>query len=232
KDFYSAHFRTSLYNTFNEKMDALDFSSNWFLPLFINEGSSVTIDRFGVYAAGNEYFDEFDQEGYFNGDEDIPSLIQLEANTDITADNWFNNTVGDIMYDHFPQEPDMVLSWRDTDILGETPTRAVTLEQNATPHRLTEDDKLNGTAAVPLPQTGVVYDLPINIIRDYFEYAQDAADYIVDNSVVPDEIIELDEWSFIYPDFGDYGVQVRYILPGTTTPSTERQLIIPYGTNN
>ncbi|MEL6835481.1 MAG: fibronectin type III domain-containing protein [Bacteroidota bacterium] len=232
KDFYSAHFRTSLYNTFNEKMDALDFSSNWFLPLFINEGSSVTIDRFGVYAAGNEYFDEFDQEGYFNGDEDIPSLIQLEANTDITADNWFNNTVGDIMYDHFPQEPGMVLSWRDTDILGETPTRAVTLEQNATPHRLTEDDKLNGTAAVPLPQTGVVYDLPINIIRDYFEYAQDAADYIVDNSVVPDEIIELDEWSFIYPDFGDYGVQVRYILPGTTTPSTERQLIIPYGTNN
>ncbi len=231
KDFYTAHFRTSLYNTFDEKMNALDFSNYWFLPLFIADSSSLTVDQFGIYVEGNEFFDEFDQEGYFNGHDDVAPLIQLEADLTATPNNWFNTTIAPMMYDHFPQSQ-VELSWRDTEEYGEVPSFAVFLNQNATPHRLTEDDKLNGSASVPLPVTGVIYDLPYNMIRDYFEYSQDVADYIVDNNNVPQYMLDFNGWSFIYPYYGDYGVKVRYVLPGTDTPNTERQLTIPYGSNN
>ncbi len=232
KDFFSSFFRTSFYNTFNQKINALDLSSNWFRPLLIAEGSALSINRFGVFLQGNEYFDVFDQNGYHNGDRNVSPLVQPIANLTITGNNWYNRTIKPMMYDHFPIKPDITVSWRDPSIVGDVPTKAVAITQNATPHRLTDDDKATMATTIPLPVSSLQYDLPIHMIKDYFDYNQEVADYVVDHDVIPSAIAAFNTWTFEYPEYGNYGIDLQYVLPGETIPNTVKPVTIYYGTNN
>ncbi|NUQ23093.1 MAG: hypothetical protein HUU34_04015 [Saprospiraceae bacterium] len=140
KDFYKHHFRTSMFSTFVEKMNALNTNINWFNPILLdpNQTSGLSIDDFGCAVSGNELFDVFDQDGYFNGDDQIKPIIRPEADLNVTQASWYNSIIYPYMYQHFPAPAQgITLSWRNPAILGNVPAKAVWLQQEATPHRLT-----------------------------------------------------------------------------------------------
>ena len=234
KDVYTSNFRTSYYSNFNQKMSGLDLSEQYSDAILIDPTgqSSSAIQTFGAVLNGNEYFDLFDQDGYNNGDENVSPLIQPVADLSVTGNNWFNSKMAPNMYNHVPVPPTIALDWRDPAEYGEVPSKAVFISQGGTPHRLTEDQVLVGTANPPLRNTVIVYQLPYYMIMDYFEYQQDVAGYYVTTPNMSKELVDFLNWGFAYPDYGNYRVRFEYTLPGQSTPNSSVNLDILYGNNN
>jgi hypothetical protein len=235
KEIYESHYRTSLYNTFQAKVAALTMNNYWFNPILLdpNETSGLSIDDFGVAVTGNELFDRFDQEGFFNGDNTIQPLIQPVADLNVTPGNWYTGTIYPYMYQHFPAPAqNIVLTWRDPALLGNVPDRAVWITQEATPHQLTQGDIETGAAAIPQPNTAVVYRLPYHMIFDHFDYKNKLANYVATNPNLPQAWQQFLQGQFTYPAFGDYRMVLRYILPGAASPNSQVPVTIRYQESN
>ena len=234
KDVYTSNFRTSYYSNFNQKMSGLDLTEQYSDAILIDPTgqSSSAIQTFGAVLNGNEYFDLFDQDGYNNGGQNISPLIQPVADLSVTGNDWFNSKMAPNMYNHVPVPPSIALDWRDPAEYGEVPSKAVFISQGGTPHRLTEDDVLAGTANPPLRNTVIVYQLPYYMIMDYFEYQQDVAGYYVTNPSMSKELVDFLNWGFAYPDYGNYRVRFEYTLPGQSTPTSSVDLDLLYGNSN
>lgn len=235
-EFYGAHFRTSVHNTFQEKINAMDMNDNWFDPMFLDPsgGSQLTIDDFGVFVKGREPFDLFEQDGYYNGHDQIKPLIRLEADLRVTGQNWFNEHIFPFMYQHLPQRPEIELDWRNPRELGDVPTQAVFLRQSIDPVKLEESDKSNGRFSIPNPTTNLVYHLPFTMYRDYFEYKNDVGNFATRNANMSPALSNFLKGHFILPLSGNYRVIMKYVLPGEDAGSSTRvvSINIPYGINN
>ncbi len=235
KAFYKSNFRTSLYNTFQQKVNALTKNVNWFNPIFLdpNETSGATINDFGVFVTGNELFDLFDQDGYYNGDEQVAPLIQPEADLNTTPGNWYNNTIYPYMYQHFPAAAqNITLSWRNPAILGNVPSKAVWIEQTEDPHKLTPENIESGITAIPQPITSFVYKLPYNMLFDDFDYKHKLNNYAALHPNLPQAWVNFMQGTFQYAPFGNYRVQLKYHLPGNPTPNSQIPVTIFYGVSN
>lgn len=237
KNFYASHFRTSLYNTFPQKMNALNMSQSWLNPVFLdpNVTSGASINDFGVFVTGNELFDLFDQTGYDNGDTTLAPLVQPIADLSVTGGNWYNNSVYPYMYQHFPAAAqDITLSWRNTAILGNVPAKAVSIYQLDTPHRLTEEDVQTRTAIIPQPVTGLAYQVPFNALFDSFDYKHKVLNFMASNpnTALPAAWINFVQGNMQYPPFGTYRVKLEYRLPGINTLTSQHTLNLIYGTSN
>lgn len=237
KSFYSSSLRTSMFNTFTQKFNALNKTASWFNPIFLDPNNTVSgasIDDFGVFVTGTELFDLFDQSGYFNPvDSLVKPLVQFEADLSTTPDNWYNGSIFPYMYQHFPAPAQNVtLSWRNPDLLGEIPTKAIKIQQVGEPHRLTQSNIEAGTASIPLPATNIAYKLPFHMIFDSFDYKNKVANYAAGNPNIPQAWVNFMQGNFLYPPFGAYKVVAKYFLPGSTTPTTQIPFNINYNANN
>ncbi|HRF38388.1 MAG TPA: hypothetical protein PK198_06355, partial [Saprospiraceae bacterium] len=237
RNFYASHFRTSLYNTFIQKMNALNMSQSWLNPVFLdpNVTSGASINDFGVFVTGNELFDLFDQTGYDNGDTTLAPLVQPIADLSVTGGNWYNNSVYPYMYQHFPAAAqDITLSWRNPAILGDVPAKAVSIYQLDTPHRLTEEDVQTRTAIIPQPVTGLAYQVPFNALFDSFDYKHKVLNFMASNpnTALPAAWINFVQGNMQYPPFGTYRVKLEYRLPGINTLTSQHTLNLIYGTSN
>ncbi len=235
KSFYKSNFRTSLYNTFQQKINALTKNVNWFNPIFLdpNETSGATINDFGVFVTGNELFDLFDQDGYYNGDSQVAPLIQPEADLNITPGNWYTNTIYPYMYQHFPAPAqNITLSWRNPLILGNVPSKAIWIEQTEDPHKLTQENIDNGTAPIPQPVTSLAYKLPYHMLFDDFDYKNKVSNYAALHTTMPQAWVNFMQGTFQYAPYGNYRVQLKYHLPGNSTANSQIPVTIFYGVSN
>lgn len=235
KAFYRSHFRTSQYGTFQQKANALTMNANWFNPIFLdpNLTSGATINDFGVFVTGSELFDLFDQNGYYNGDTQVAPLIRPEADLNITANNWYRDSINPYMYQHFPAPAQgITLSWRNPAILGNVPSKAVWIEQTDTPHRLTQEDIDTRTAAIPQPVTTLAYKLPYHMLFDDFDYKHKLSNYAVLNQNLPQAWVNFMQGNFKYAPYGTYRVLLKYYLPGSNTPTSQVPVNIIYGASN
>lgn len=235
KSFFRSHFRTSQYNTLQQKVNALTMNDNWFNPIFLdpNETSGATINDFGVFITGAELFDFFDQTAYYNGDENIAPLIRPEADLNVTPGNWYNSAIFPYMYQHFPAPAAGIApTWRNAAVLGNVPRKAVWIEQIEPPHRLSPEEAQSGMAIVPQPVTSLVCKVPYHMLFDDFDYKHQVGNYAATHPGMPQAWVNFLLGNFTYAPFGNYRMTLRYQPPGEAQPTSSVNVNLYYGTDN
>ena len=228
------NFRTSMFNTFSEKMNSLTVIQHWFYPILIDttQNQGLSIDDLGLYLSANEGFDKYDMHGYFNGEEDVKPLIAMDADLAITGQDWYNTQVYPHMYQLLPT-PQVQLSRRDPVVLGPVPVRALRTFQFE-PYwepELTDEDIATNSWNFPPQTVGMRYQLPYNMILDDFDYREQIAIEYYGQPIPPD-LVDFYNGSFPYPQYGTYRFRLRYQLPGQDAGAVARELDIEYGNSN
>ncbi|MDR3218804.1 MAG: hypothetical protein LBU22_07455 [Dysgonamonadaceae bacterium] len=183
-------FRSSGYNTFEQKMAALSLSRGAISP-----GSEIFLLFLGVSGA-YELFDEVDLNGsaYSGG----KSLISAEA---IVDDTYYNNDIAPLTY-NLLSVSGMSIQNRDISLLGAPPVRAF----------YTRDGYFSGDESIT-KSFPLVYQLPLYYNTDYYELRNKAANLLANGANLP-VLLPLLTSQFPIVRKGDYKTQLRYVLPG------------------
>ncbi len=219
KFLHESFFRTSQYNSFNEKVA----STNLSIPGF-RDPLSPGIHRIGSNFGGNE---PYAQEEITNINNNEP-LIQIVA--DLNNVSWYQNEVYPLVYQGYPINSDLTISPsnRDVNFLGVVPTKAVVFYQ--VPFRITLTDEEISNQAVSFPSTvgRVDYYLPYYMYNDYLDLHVKAADYVFRTGITSNNRInKLITSQFPVIKRGDYWVNIKYKLPGKNIyTSTYRHKIV------
>jgi hypothetical protein len=196
---YETFVRTSQYNKFSDKINAMTISKGWSWPIYTG------IHELGVNVDGNELFDDFE----INGFKDTDPLVEFEA---VLADNnWYQTYVKSLIYPSYPPYG-LTISWRNPDRFGVPPVKAVYIDQDVDIRRLTEEEVLDNTTQSMSGGGVFVYNLPLTIYRDYYEFQQQASVYLMTkNNTWMENLIKTP-----FPGIrsGDYKMYVKYKLPG------------------
>ena len=197
--FFRTHFRTSRFNTFVSKFNALSISSGWSIPIIpgiIQIGSNVN---------GDEMFDDFE----INGSQRTQPLLQITADLN---NPWYQNLIKPLVYEGYPVQG-ITIDWRGAQPLGIPPVKAVFLSQLKADKRLSEIEVFNGFTEGFNTSASFKYELPYIMYKDFLNMKQKAARAVRNNQ---------DQWiinilSTLYSSIipGDYKVKVAYTLPGT-----------------
>ena len=197
--FFQTHFRTSRFNTFVAKFNALNISSGWSFPIFPG------IIQIGSNVSGNEMFDDFE----INGSQGTRPLLQITASLNTP---WYQNLIKPLVYDGYPVQG-ITINWRNAGPLGIPPAKAVFVAQLEADKRLTETEIFNGSTEAFNTAGSFNYELPYIMYQDFLNLKQKAA-IAVRNNKDPWIINILNtQYPSIIP--GDYNVTIDYTLPGT-----------------
>lgn len=229
QNLYEWHFRTSIYNTLNEKLD--DFMDNYSV--------SGAEDLVFKYINPSEGFDVFET----GVSTDTESLISVEA---INNHNVWFNSIQHRLYEYFPgtvsEAPALFfaaeLTNRPLDLGMPFPLKTIELSN----FKELELPAIQAQAGIVPPITGgrtsIIYSVPSYVEGDYQEFreqllfhAGDFAFIDLDNEFGPYpfpgwvNVITSDLGKNAPPVVsGTYPIQIRYKLPGKTTYSTTRKL--------
>lgn len=209
KSIYTSVFRTSKYNTFREKMNAITLGQT-----FINQtGTSIFLPE--AKLDGDERFDKADAEGV----SEARPLIQMEAI--LQGNRWYESFVFPLVYEGYP-----LLGWikvtqrANPQILGLPPVRDVhfgNIDNSTT--IMTEVNSL--IQPVSFTYEKVVYNLPTSVYMDFKDIQRQAVNYVVNNpgSTTP-RLQKLVTQTAPLLKSGTYKIRVSYLLPGSDTPSS------------
>jgi hypothetical protein len=204
---FKAEFRSSLYNTFEEKVMAFAEINTYRLLLI-----PWRIHTLRKSLSGDEYFDKTELEGNrYSGNK---PLVQVQA--DLDRNEYFQKDIDLLIYADYPIDESFSIINRNPAILGLPPVGAVNIVQTVVP---------DGTAGpmdnVSLRFTGDLslnYDLTPVYATDFYEIQTQAViRYSNANGDVSQRISDL---AFaLYPVIrkGDYRVQLKYLLPDQST---------------
>jgi hypothetical protein len=207
---YSLHFRSSLYSTFSEKMDRLPATtSSW--PL--DNG----IDELRFMINNNELFDA--QEVDANGNS---AVLQFEA---ILDDNpWYKTNIYPYVYAGYPVAPSLMLTWRNTDIMGVPPVKAINLRQSPSGLKLDANSGGFGNG-----YSAFVYNLPYYLGWDFVHMQANVVNTMISGKVaIPAEMKTIVEKQFRRITPGNYQFKIRYVLPGINTVTSEKIITVPF----
>ncbi|WP_291911035.1 hypothetical protein [Chitinophaga sp. CB10] len=215
KSFFELDFRTSLYNTFNQKLDALGMGDSYRLPL------RDAVHELGYQLSNNELFDgyELDQGGG-------SKLLRYEALLD--GNPWYNEDIYPWVYDGYPfaaaagNAAPVTIEWRTAEALGVPPVRAVSLRQ------YNQGMLLNGDAQTKY--TGIstfVYNLPHYMERDNYQLISKIVNNIYARGAdYPAKVKSMILQPFKAIRKGSYRFKVSYVLPGTNVVTSTRIITI------
>ncbi len=243
KQLYRLDFRTSQYPTFAAKVAAWNQIQSFvqlqaLQPTTNAEGNPIpylSINDFGVIVSGPEGLDKYDLEGDFLAEKNIPRLVRASANLAATAQNWYATHIGPNVYDRFPRPGapfNMELYWRTPEPFLEPPLRATYVRQNNNqPLRVLVDQNIvSGQYPVTSQPIQLRYHLPYVMYRDYADYKNQVWLYATNNEL-PADLADFAQWNFIWPLYGQYEIQLEYVLPGQTEPNSVASYLLPYSTN-
>ena len=207
---YTLQFRSSLYSTFSEKMDRLPTTtSSW--PL--DNG----IDELRYMVNCNELFDA--QEVDVNGNS---SILQFEAILD--ENPWYKENIYPYVYAGYPVAPLLKLGWRNTDILGVPPVKAIYLRQNPTGLKLDAN-----SVAVRQGYASFVYNLPYYFAWDFVHMQANVVNAMISGGVtIPANMKTIVERQFRRITPGNYRFRIKYVLPGINTTTSEKTITVPF----
>ena len=219
KDIYKTVFRTSQYSTFRDKWAALGMNGGQ--DLFdIATGNIAVI---GKRALTTEAFDEFE----LRGNNRINPLIEIKASPE---NAWMKNSISPLLYDLYPYDKDVTISWRETSELGLKPLKAVTLSNNVNDFRLTDAEIASGVTTIKNASVMIGYYLSFYTFWDYSELLNKAAGKYLDNWGARPEGVKRLLAATGYTDLvaGQYPVEITYTLPGETTPTFTTEVAIKF----
>ena len=209
KSIFDAYFRTSKYNTFSDKINALTLPFGWSNPIYTG------IVELGANYMGNELFEHYEIIG---GGNLTSPLLDFEA----TKDNvWFNNYIGPLIYNNYPNLG-LTTSRNPTPFLI-PPVKAMYIRQFEKPI-LSEEFRLAPTINSYGERGGFIYNLCFYAAQDYLEIRNKAANYILSNTSTWASTLATS--IFPAPPKGDYKFKIRYSLPGLNSITSEKVLTI------
>ncbi len=208
---YESYFRTSKYNTFAEKVNAINIAQGYTYPI------AQGLYKVGARVSGSEFFDEVE----LNGTGGQKPLIEFLAGESCV---WLRDMAKPVIYDGYPVTEKMVIRWRDTGELGVVPLKAVKFTLPGIKlSRLTIDDFVGGVSPL-LDFTGSLsYDLNITAVFDW----QDIVTGAFRSEVFTPRILMILGNPFPAILFNtSYPVILFYQLPGTNQKTSEATLNI------
>ncbi|MEO1051556.1 MAG: hypothetical protein AAFX87_13075 [Bacteroidota bacterium] len=219
KVIYTSHFRTSKYKTFTAKLDALSGYNSGAGPIV-----GLNLWKLGATTFAPEQFDEFELVG---DGEEIEALVTLEALTD---NPWYRDNIYPMVYQYYPVNSDLDISWRETEPVGIPPLRGMSIYQETPLFKLTEEGAASGEAPGYADQTQFIYDLSFYAYNDYFELRQKAWDKYIDSNAqgIPVGAYRLMSGSYINMLKGQYRFKVGYRLPGINKTTSSKVYTIDF----
>ncbi|TRX61200.1 hypothetical protein FNH22_03855 [Fulvivirga sp. M361] len=202
------HFRVSKYNTFREKVNALNEVSNYYFSVLVG------IQQLGISVDGTEFFEGYELQQI--GDQ--KPLMKVEA---LLENRWFNELIHPLVYKNYPYKGLRIID-RDESTLGVPPVRAVNINQWDEHELLTDTEKQSGLALSANRSASILYDIHLASYRDYIDLRRQAArryqgssdPWINDLLTKPFPSIRQDT----------YTLKLQYQLPGTDQPGTEARI--------
>ena len=221
---FVTHFRTSEYNRLSDKINAYEAGAVFTAAGYLRSPSI-------------EPFDKVETRGVDNSD----PLIQFTG--DIATSSWYNGTVKNLTYAHFPRtHPYKVELLRQVEVLGSPPNKAVFY--NAGFSFITEDHYSTNTYPVewetPLTnKVGIRYQVDKIMAQDLEDIKTQIDFYALNLIDGYDPDMGEPSLSDLMPDYyanayeytgdlempaGSYKINVKYTLPGTNIITTIKQI--------
>jgi hypothetical protein len=214
KSILTYYFRTSKYNTFNDKINSMQISNGWRRPLRIN------VHELGVTLEGDEMFDLMET----HWTEVITPVVQFAAVFPET--NWFNNIINPLLYNNYPLVENARIDWRDVNLLGVPPSKAIYIRQYPNDRMLTEAD-LSGNGGEGTPDVGAfVYNVAHFSDQDFYNYRDKLATSYAGKPINNAQVSQILSSMFPGIKYGDYPIDVKYVLPGINQVTSTRRVMI------
>ncbi|UII27634.1 hypothetical protein LVD15_04190 [Fulvivirga maritima] len=202
---YSAVFQTSNYNTFKEKVAALNIYNTWRVPV------RPTIHQLKAAVEGQETFDTYEIKG---GSNYLP-LVSFTAELNIP---WFKNMIEPLAYPSpFPISGITLSEDRMSMPYGVPPYKALYITQQDEDLYLDADMAASGTVINTPGNSTIIYNLPLIMYQDYSHVRQQATQNI-SMGQGNDWMERVMETPFPGIQTGTtYKVNIEYRLPGINT---------------
>lgn len=201
KSIFSTRFRTSKYNTFNEKMKSITMA-----PV-IRLNSGINIFQLTSYFKGDEQFDEAELSGSGNS----TRLITMEAI--LQGNEWYERYTHPLIYDSYPLLGWMKVGRANPYALGIPPVKDVFIE-NSNQNPTLEDYSYN-FSSLPFSNEYLTYNLGESVASDFRDMQRHAVNYIAD---YPARITPRLEALIVRPlphiRYGPYRIKMIYTIPG------------------
>jgi hypothetical protein len=210
----TTHFRTSQYNTFKAKLDAISISEGW--TRYLRAG----IHELGVTVRGSELFDENEMKWTY----EYKPLVRFEAQ--LSRTKWFKDKINPNLYADYPLLNKYRITWREPEILGVPPAKALYIRQ--IPYNITlSDDDINSNSFTATPSVGgFMYNLVHFFEYDFVDMQTDIANDYTSSSPPNAKVAALLYWNFPKIEKGNYPISIMYVVPGREITTTNFNLKI------
>lgn len=210
---YESRFRTSLYNTFSDKLNALNGVS---VSKIV---SSTNLQVLSVLANATEAFDQVEIDGTGN----IDPLVQFEAKTE---NSWYKD-IYPVNYELYPVNQFMPITWREAAPVGIPPLQAISIEQQNSPPLLSTGNMFSGDDNRVGGYFLFTYDLSFYAYFDFKNLQKQAYDLYIDYlSTAPEGAKRLMNGSYTNIKLGQYKFDIKYVLPGIDEITTAKTFTI------
>jgi hypothetical protein len=155
KTIYELYFRTSMYNTFHDKVQNLNVPQGYTYPI------AQGIYKVGCQVNGNELFDDLE----LNGTDGLNPLIQFTADE---SGPWLKNHAYPIIYADYPINNNITIKWRNTDDLGVVPLKAIDFKYSSANSTLLNTEEFGTGNKVAMDFSAqFIYKLNILAVYDW-----------------------------------------------------------------
>jgi hypothetical protein len=213
KEIFGSNFRTSTYPTFLGKFNSMTRVLGWRRPI------RTGIHELGSTLIGTELFDKFE----VLGDESTAPLMQFEAK--LSGNVFYENYIHPLVYKGYPVDG-FSITWRDPNELGVPPVRGIYFRQYPSNKVLTEAEISAGQGSYITDMGAIIYNLTHYYAKDYLDLQQQVASKYANGAVSDSRLQYLLETPFPKIRFGDYKVDVKYVMPGTGKVNSVKNIII------
>ncbi|HEY0655748.1 MAG TPA: hypothetical protein VGD65_21585 [Chryseosolibacter sp.] len=205
KSIYSARFRTSKYNTFNEKLKNIQLGQGSYVWQWLFVGFMQ------AWINGDESFSPEE----LSGTTKFSKLISMEA--DLQNTPWYTSLVEPTMYQGYPYLSILYVSRSSPYVFGIPPTRDITIEQVTASNQPFSSN----AAAIPFNKHFVSYNIMRQVENDYYAMQGRAGNYLVDHPTVINSRLS----HFLinappYIRYGNYALKLSYRPPGAPQPTS------------
>lgn len=217
KDLYASVFRTSRFGKFEEKMATLSGQRDLF---------DVAIGNIAVIGKRADLSETFDIAELRGVEGQTESLVKVIASAET---QWMKQYISPMLYDQYPVDTDVTLSWRTPEILGVKPLKGVKLTNDVVgDYTLTDAQVTLGNAPSKNGSILIGYYLSYYSFKDFNDLRnQAAAKYLNNWSSAPTAAKNLlSAGGFVDLLAGNYPVEITYSLPGINQVTYRKEIVI------
>ena len=195
KKLFSLDFRTSMYNTFSTKVEAM------VNPSRIKHRVYNVISNYTLSYTNTEPFDKFE-------------AARVSISADLYNTLWYREILAPVGYVNYPVKPEITIDWRTISVTGPESAPLKAVELTSTLEFLTEGDVKTKTFNYSSNVTSFYYMVGVYTYRDHGDLVNKAAYYrgkYANDSFV--NSIYTSTYFSMYVSI-TYSLKLDYILPG------------------